>query len=116
VIDYEVAAYWREHYDLGYILQRDWKFLGPKLVGKSRFTVGTRDAYYLDGAVRLMQQFPEGTNSPYYVGDFEYGPQMTHGFWGDRHIPQPIGRFTVHQLIMPVAAERMRKVAPRVLT
>ena len=113
VIDHEVAAYWREHYDLGYILQRDWKFLGPKLVGKLHFTVGTRDAYYLDGAVRLMQQFLEGTNNPYYAGDFEYGPHMTHGFWGDRHVPQPIGRFTVHQRIMPVAAEWMKKTAPK---
>ena len=30
-IDPEVAKYWRDNYDLRYILQRDWKTLGPKL-------------------------------------------------------------------------------------
>ena len=33
-IDHEVAAYWKENYDLRYILERDWSFLGPKLKGK----------------------------------------------------------------------------------
>ena len=28
-IDHNVAAYWREHYDLSYILRRDWATLGP---------------------------------------------------------------------------------------
>ena len=42
VIDPEVAAYWREHYDLGYILQRDWdKGLGTKLEGKLTSTSAT---------------------------------------------------------------------------
>ncbi|MEX2190571.1 MAG: hypothetical protein WEB33_07700, partial [Bacteroidota bacterium] len=30
VIDKEVAEYWKQNYDLGYILKRDWKTLGPK--------------------------------------------------------------------------------------
>lgn len=113
VIDPAVAAYWREHYDLGYILQGDWKFLGPKLVGKLHFAVGTRDTYYLDGAVRLVQKFLETTNYPYYAGDFEYGPHMPHGFLGDRYIPLPIGRFTVIQRLMPLVAEWMVKTAPQ---
>ena len=33
-IDHEVAAYWKENYDLRYILERDWNFLGPKFKGK----------------------------------------------------------------------------------
>src|SRR4029077_1294822 len=33
-IDPEVAQYWRYHYDLSYIMRRDWATLGPKLVGK----------------------------------------------------------------------------------
>ncbi|MEE8116977.1 MAG: hypothetical protein V3T28_07720, partial [Gemmatimonadales bacterium] len=33
-IDHEVAAHWRENYDLSYILRRDWQTLGPKLRGK----------------------------------------------------------------------------------
>ena len=34
VIDKEVAAYWRENYDLRHIMERDWQTLGPKLQGK----------------------------------------------------------------------------------
>ncbi|MCB1053010.1 MAG: hypothetical protein KDC71_20580, partial [Acidobacteria bacterium] len=34
VIDKEVATYWREHYDLSAILNRDWDKLAPKLYGK----------------------------------------------------------------------------------
>ena len=34
-IDKEVAAYWREHFDLSHILQRDWATLGPKLRGQA---------------------------------------------------------------------------------
>src|SRR5688500_3295447 len=33
-IDPSVAEYWRQNYDLGHILQRDWDKLGPKLEGK----------------------------------------------------------------------------------
>ncbi len=59
VIDHDVANYWKEHYDLRYILQRDWKTLGPNLVGKLHFTVGDMDSYYLNNAVHLMQDFLE---------------------------------------------------------
>ena len=38
-IDHSVAAYWKEHYDLSAILQRDWATLGPKLEGRSIFTL-----------------------------------------------------------------------------
>ena len=31
----DVADYWREHYDLDAILERDWATLGPKLAGKN---------------------------------------------------------------------------------
>jgi hypothetical protein len=112
-IDPETAAYWREHYDLSYILERDWKTLGPQLVGKLHFTVGTRDTWYLDNGVRLVQKFLENTNNPYYAGDFEYGPHMPHGFWGDAHLPQPVGRFTVHDRIMPAFERWVEKTAPQ---
>ena len=38
VIDKSVAAYWREHYDLRDILERDWATLGPKLSTRSTST------------------------------------------------------------------------------
>ncbi len=32
-IDPDVAVYWKENYDLNYIMKRDWETLGPKLKG-----------------------------------------------------------------------------------
>ena len=34
-IDPTVAQYWREHYDLRFIMERDWKTLGPKPAARS---------------------------------------------------------------------------------
>jgi hypothetical protein len=112
VIDPEVAAYWKEHYDLSHIMQRDWKRLGPKLVGKLHFKVGTRDTFYLDGAVRLTQKVLESTNYPYYAGDFEYGPHQPHGYWGDPSLPQFVGRSVAQQKLMPEMVKWMEKTAP----
>jgi hypothetical protein len=63
-IDRSVAEYWREHYDLGYILQRDWKTLGPKLEGKLHIYVGEADNYYLNNAVYLVENFLKSTKNP----------------------------------------------------
>jgi len=113
VIDREVAAYWHAHYDLSYILQRDWKTLGPKLVGKLHFKVGTRDTFYLDRAVHLIQKFLESTNYPCYAGDFEYGPHMPHCWSGDPAVPTTISRLTINQRFMPAMAAWMEKTAPK---
>jgi len=90
-IDHKVAEYWKEHYDLDYIMQRDWKTLGPKLVGKLHFAVGDNDSYYLDRAVRLTEKFLESTKDPgkgpYFGGDFDYGHLQPHGYSGDPKIP-----------------------------
>jgi hypothetical protein len=111
-IDPEVADYWKEHYDLSYILQRDWTTLGPKLVGKLHFKVGTRDTFYLDGPVRLIQKFLETTNNPYYAGDFEYGPHQPHGYWGDPSLPQFVGRSVAQQKLMPEMVKWIEQTAP----
>ena len=47
----EVAAHWREHYDLGHILERDWAEIGPALEGKIHIYCGDMDNYYLNNAV-----------------------------------------------------------------
>ena len=59
VIDRDVAGYWRDHYDLSYILRRDWATLGPKLRGKLHIYVGDMDNYYLNNAVYLVEEFLE---------------------------------------------------------
>ena len=38
-IDSNVAKFWKENYDLSYIMKRDWNKLGPKLRAGSIFTV-----------------------------------------------------------------------------
>ncbi len=67
MIDPEVARYWKENFDIGYILQRDWKTLGPKLQGKINIYVGDMDNYYLNNAVYLVEAFLESTKDPYYA-------------------------------------------------
>ncbi|NOR15861.1 MAG: hypothetical protein GQ544_09160 [Candidatus Aminicenantes bacterium] len=80
-IDPEVADYWREHFDLRYILERDWEKLGPKLVGKLHIYTGDMDTFYLNNAVVLMERFLEKTKDPYYAGVVEYGDGEPH-CWG----------------------------------
>ena len=80
-IDKQVAAYWQEHYDLRAILERDWKTLGPKLVGKLNIYVGDDDSFYLDNGVELMEKFLESTKTPYYAGSVTYKRGAPH-CWG----------------------------------
>ena len=40
-----VIRYWRENYDLSYILRRDWETLWPKVAGKLHIFVGDMDTY-----------------------------------------------------------------------
>ena len=63
-IDHSVAEYWREHYDLEAILERDWAKLGPELAGKIHIYVGSDDTYFLNDAVYRMEDFLNSTNDP----------------------------------------------------
>jgi hypothetical protein len=116
VIDHQVAEYWKEHYDLNHIMQRDWKTLGPKLVGKLHFAVGDADSYYLDHAVRLTEKFLESTKDlakgPYYGGDFDYGPGMPHCYTGNPHVPMSVSGPTINQRLMPLMMDHMISTAP----
>ena len=86
-IDREVADYWRDHYDLSYILRRDWTTIGPKLVGKIHLTVGTSDQWYLANAVRYVDAFLKSTKDPAYEGSVEYGTRFIHCYQGDPDAP-----------------------------
>ena len=112
VVDPAVAAYWKEHYDLGAILQRDWKTLGPKLLGKINIYVGDMDNYYLNNAVYLVESFLESTKNPYYAGDVDYGDRAEHCWNGDHTRTNALSRLRYHQMYIPKAVERMRKTAP----
>ena len=115
-IDHKVAEYWKEHYDLDYIMQRDWKTLGPKLIGKLHFAVGELDTYYLERAVHLTQQFLDSTREPgkgpYADATFDFGPGRPHGYSGDIFLPAAVASGTLQQRMMPVMMEHMLKTAP----
>ena len=84
-IDKTVAEYWREHYDLSYIMKRDWATLGPKLAGKLRFAVGDMDTWYLNNAVHLTEAvLTDPKLFPPANATFTYGPLQPHCFQGTR--------------------------------
>jgi len=112
-IDSEVAEYWRENYDLRYILERDWKTLGPKLEGKIHIYCGDMDNYYLNNAVYLTEEFLESTVNPYYNGEIDYGDRAEHCWNGDHTQPNAISRLRYHQMFAPKIVERILKSAPR---
>ncbi len=111
-IDPAVAQYWRDHYDLRFILERDWGVLGPKLQGKIHIYVGDMDNYYLNDAVYLMEAFLASTKDPYYAGEVAYGDRAEHCWNGDPTRPNYQSRLRYHQMFIPRAAEWMAKTAP----
>jgi hypothetical protein len=111
-IDREVAEYWRENYDLSYILQRDWKTLGPKLRGKIHIYCGDMDNYYLNNAVYLIEDFLESTTDPYYGGEVDYGDRAEHCWNGDHTRPNALSRLRYNQMYVPKILERIKKAAP----
>ena len=111
-IDRDVAAYWKENYDLRAILERDWKTLGPKLRGKIHIYVGDMDNYYLNNAVYLMETFLESTKDPYYAGEVKYGDRAEHCWNGDPGRPNAISRLRYHQMYIPRIVERIKATAP----
>jgi hypothetical protein len=111
-IDPSVAAYWREHYDLGYILKRDWAKLGAKLEGKLHIYVGEADNYFLNNAVYLVDDFLKTTKDPHYNGEVDYEPRAEHCWNGDHTRPNATSRLRYHQFYAPKIVERILKSAP----
>jgi hypothetical protein len=111
-IDHEVAAYWREHYDLVHILKRDWKTLGPKVKGKLFIYAGDMDNYYLNNAVYLAEEFLESTTDPYYAGEVDYGDRAEHCWNGDHTRANAYSRLRYHQMFIPRIMEQIRKNHP----
>jgi hypothetical protein len=107
-IDHRVAEYWKEHYDLSHIMQRDWATLGPKLAGKLHFYVGDADSFYLDRAVHLLDEFMETTTDPYYRGSFEYGARKPHCYTGS--YDPAVG---LNQHYIPEMVKHMEQTAPK---
>ncbi len=108
-----VANYWKENYDLRYILERDWDKLGEKLRGKIHIYCGDMDNYYLNNAVYLMEDFLESTTNPYYEGEVDYGDRAEHCWNGDQENPNYISRLRYNSMYVPKIMERIEKSAPK---
>lgn len=111
-IDKKVAEYWKQNYDLIYIIQRDWAKLGPKLRGKIHLYVGEMDNFYLNNAVRLAEGVLRGLKDPPADAEVDYECLAEHCWNGDHANPIWISRLMYVQIHAPKMMERIRKTAP----
>ena len=112
MINKEVAEYWRDHFDLGYIIKRDWPKIGKQLEGKINIYVGDMDNYYLNNAVYLVEDILKKVTNPPYGGEVMYGDRAEHCWNGDPTQPNAISRLRYHQMYVPKIADRLLKTAP----
>ena len=112
-IDHKVAEYWRQHYDLEAILERDWAKLGPELAGKIHIYVGSDDTYFLNNAVYRMEDFLNSTKNPPYGGEVTYGPRAEHCWNGDPTLPNAYSRLHYNTMYLPKILEQIKKTAPQ---
>jgi hypothetical protein len=111
-IDHQVAAYWKEHFDLRAILEMNWPTLGPKLQGKIHIYCGSADTYFLDDAVYLMEDFLKSTSNPPYGGEVKYGDRAEHCWNGDLNLPNYLSRLHYNTMYLTKILERIEKTAP----
>lgn len=112
-INAEVAEYWKENYDLTYIMKSNWAELGPKLEGKVHLYCGDMDNYYLNNAVYLTEEFLESTSDPYYNGEVDYGDRAEHCWNGDHTQPNAISRLRYHRYFIQKWTEEVQTRAPK---
>jgi hypothetical protein len=111
-IDHTTAQYWRDHYDLVHIMQRDWATLGPKLRGKIHIYAGLSDNWFLNDAVYLAQDFLTTATNPPAEAEFVYGLRAEHCFTGDAAHVNTIGGGTFNQRTITQMAAHWVKTAP----
>jgi len=111
-IDPSVAAYWREHFDLSYIIGRDWATLAPKLKGKIHIYVGNGDNYYLTDSVYFAQERLESL-TPKYEGSVAYGDRAEHCWNGDPKLSNAYSRLHYDYQYLPVILQRIAATAPK---
>ena len=109
-IDKAVADHWRDHWDISYIIARDWDTHGSKLAGKLHFAVGRRDNYYLEQAVYLTEERMQGLRDPYTGATFQYGINGRHSWIG--HSPADPERQMRYSEFIGVVARFVSDHAP----
>ena len=112
-IDKDVAAYWKEHYDLAYILKRDWAKHGKDWENKIHLYCGDMDNYYLNNAVYLAEEILSETTAPYYNGEVDYGDRAEHCWNGDHENGNHISRLRYHRMFINKYVEKVHLVAPK---
>ena len=111
-IDPKIAEYWKENYDLAWIIKRDWDKIGPQLEGKIHLYCGDMDNYYLNNAVYLTEEILEKTSNPFYGGEVDYGDRAEHCWNGDHTQPNAISRLRYHQMFIPKWSNEIKSRAP----
>ncbi len=111
-INQQVAEYWKDHYDLVHIIQRDWPTLGKKLAGKIHIYVGDMDNYYLNNAVYTAEDMIKKLQNPSCDCEVDYGDRAEHCWNGDHTQPNYISRLRYHRMFIPRWAEEVKKRAP----
>lgn len=112
-INKQVAAYWKENYDLVHIIKRDWSKIGNKLAGKIHIYVGDMDNYYLNNAVYTAEDMIKKLENPKCNCEVDYGDRDEHCWNGDHNNPIWISRLRYHQLFIPKWAEEVKSRAPQ---
>ncbi len=111
-IDSTVARYWKENYDLSWIMKRDWPKIGSKLQGKIHIYCGDMDNYYLNNAVYFTEEMLKKLQGPTFDGEVDYGDRAEHCWNGDHKNPNYISRLRYHRMFIPKWAEEMKLRAP----
>lgn len=116
-IDAEVAAYWRQNYDISAILDKQWEVgLGRKLQGKLKVFVGAMDAFYLNDAVYLLEHTLTG-RAPDADAEFRYGTSRGRGYshaWsGSNETSMRAVDLTLHQRLIPLLVDGFLRRAPQ---
>ena len=113
VIDKEVAEYWKENYDLSYIMKRDWAKHGKDWENKIHLYCGDMDNYYLNNAVYLAEEILEETSGPYYNGEVDYGDRAEHCWNGDHENGNYISRLRYHKMFIQKYTDKVALIAPK---
>ena len=96
-IEPEVAAYWRDHYDLRHVLQRDWATLGDaeyqaqfEMCSHERNEIGLKTR--LDGRVHLFMDL--GHSPAHVLGTYFH--ELGHGLQDLLNTAQTENRLSIH--------------------
>ncbi len=111
-IDPKIATYWRDHYDLSWIIKRDWATLAPKLEGKIHIYVGSADTYFLTDAVYFAQDRLESLK-PAWGGEVAYGDRAEHCWNGDPKVANAYSRLHYEVQYLPKILARIQATAPK---